>query len=92
MKRTTSSVCGALEASVGTRRPVMTMSAGAVNHNPRALVEKVLFCAGNGTWVCCAKASEGSKTSAALAAARCSQRAGIEGVERCMRGLLVADL
>ena len=80
---------------MGTRRPVMTMSAGAVNHNPRALVEKVLLCAGNGTWVCCARASEfsrGSKTSAALAAARCSQRAGIEGVERCMGGLVVADL
>ena len=48
MKRTTSTVCGALEASVGTRRPVMTMAAGAVNQKPRALVEKVLFCGGSG--------------------------------------------
>ena len=79
---------------MGTRRPVMTMSAGAVNHKPRALVEKLLLCGGNGIWVC-ARASEfskGSKTSAALAAARCSQRAEIEGVERCMGGLVVADL
>ena len=61
----------------------MTMAAGAVNQKPRALVEKVLFCGGSGTWVC-ARASRGSKASAALAAVRCSQRAGMGVVVQCM--------